>query len=179
MSKQKESWTEDLFLDVFNEFHPKFYLLKCSQDYNTFDYWMVEQNEREAHIVELKCRPGKKAFEDRYAMLDYLKIVKLRALAIGLNVYVFFLYEDKTLIFDTAWVIDKFRETIWNNNSALLAGWFAEKAKSIPIGLKDLRKIQRTVSAEHELAEKLDAMSQETLTPAPQENSPESQTLSE
>lgn len=170
-NRSKESWVEDIFLTYFNEVHPKFYLLKCSQDYNTFDYWMIGNDERSAQIVELKIRPGKKAYDDEFALLDYLKIIKLRSYAIGINCYVFFCYEDMTLVFDTAWEIQQFKETVWNHRNVLLAGWYAKKAKTLKIGLSDLRSIHSRVQAEIELDQKLGAMSQETEAPAVQENS--------
>ena len=145
---QITSFIEDSFQAAFNSlFHNKYELMSCSQDYNTFDFWMVEPSKQEIapRIIELKAHLNKN-FEDREMMgCDLIKLQKLRSLSIdGIKSYIFHVFEDATLVQDVNTPVRSYRRTIWSNKEILLALVPRQTAvQKISIGLKDLREQQK------------------------------------
>lgn len=141
--KAKVSWTEELFAEVYNVESRSYRLVLCSQDYQTFDYWLVDKSGlRPPAVVELKAH-YKFSTERQHVGCDLVKIQKLRSLSMGSKGYIFHLFEDCTLIQDVEQPIDKFLEIEYSGKPVILGLVRGEMLKSISsVGLARLRKIQ-------------------------------------
>jgi len=142
----KTSWTEKAFQDKFNDvYHDKFELMACNQDFHTFDFWLLNigQPDIMPKIIELKCHIGKKCYDRPLVGCDFIKIQKLRNLAVGTKAYVFHLFEDGCLVQDVDERIVNFRKTTWNDQEVLLGLVSVHNVeKKLSIGLEHLRPQQ-------------------------------------
>jgi hypothetical protein len=169
IKKAKLSWTEDLFAQVYNQESKIYRLVACNQDYHTFDFWLVDKDEiRPPKIVELKAH-YKPSSQRAMVGCDFIKIQKLRSLAVGTKAYIFHLFEDETLIQDVGDTLDSYREIIFNDRPVILGLMRRERLKSIgSIGLDRLRKIQDAAQSQASQPKSPGATAQGSLAPAPQ-----------
>ena len=141
--KSKTSWTEKAFQEWFNAtFENRFELMSCSQDFHTFDFWMlnVGQPDVQPRIIELKAHIGKKGLDRAFVGCDFIKIQKLRNLCIGTKAYVFHLFEDCVLIQDVDTRITQFKKTTWNDQEVLLGLISVHNIdRKFSVGLANLR----------------------------------------
>ncbi len=106
---QKKARYEKSFLTYFNKLSEHFRLVLCSQDFNLFDYWLIDKRTPfiPPRLVELKVHLRKNINNSDFVGLDYLKLQKLKAYSKGSKAYVFHLTEDATYVQDVESEIHK------------------------------------------------------------------------
>jgi hypothetical protein len=137
----KTAWSEKAFQTWFNDNLSGWKLMLCSQEFNAFDFWLIDEHANsQPKLVELKAHLGKLHTDRDLVGCDFIKIQKLRSLSLGTKAFVFHLFEDCVLIQDVDTEIKLFRQTEWNGNDVLL-GLIARTSceKKLSVGLKDLR----------------------------------------
>jgi hypothetical protein len=136
----KSSWTESAFEKAFNQiFVNKYSLLKCSQDYNTFDFWLLNLSDprQMPAMIELKTHLSVKHDDREMVGCDLIKANRMKSLAVnGCKAYVFHLFKDLTLVQDIDTPIANIRKVEWANKEVLLALISRQSAvQKIGIGL--------------------------------------------
>lgn len=132
---------QNKFFTLFNALSPeKYHLVPSTQDYETFDFYLFKVGEVEPFIIEFKSRSGH--WHDTYqeTLVDYLKIMKLRAMS--KKAYVIVCYEDLSIVVDVTANPDAIILGEFDNREKPVALYKIEGLKTIPISLEDLRAIE-------------------------------------
>lgn len=171
--RSKTAWSESLFLKAFNHSSRSWRLLACEQDFNTFDYWMIDvTGQKPPRIVELKAHIHSSSGDRNLIGCDYIKLQKLKSLAVGTKAYVFHLLEDVTLVQDVETPIDIYKEIEFRDRPVLLGLIKRDKVKNeYPIGLKDLRLLRDVELESADQSQSHDAIALEIATLARQQSS--------
>ena len=160
----KESLTEALFLEKFNAKYSKTRrLIKCNQDFNTFDFWLIDLLQPNAipKLVELKHHIKRDSKTTKFIGCDLLKLQKLKAQSLDTKAYVFHLLEDATLIQDVETKVDKIQQIVYKGQDILLGLIMIQKCiKTIDFGFQDLQKLKNHLPAEVLLQRSLSAIAQ-------------------
>jgi len=160
----KESLTEALFAEKFNAKYSKTRrLVKCNQDFNTFDFWMIDLLQPNAipKLVELKHHTQRNSKNTKLIGCDLLKLQKLKAQSLDTKAYVFHLLDDVTLIQDAETPIDKIQQIVYKGQDVLLGLIMIQKCiKTIDFGFQDLQLLRKNLPAEVLLQRSLCAIAQ-------------------
>lgn len=143
-SISKTGWYEKPFLSWFNRTFATCKLLSCSQDFSTFDYWMLDSNQTSPpKLIELKAHPNKLHTDRDFVGCDLIKLLKLRSLSFGHDAKIFHIFEDVCLIQDINTEITRYVETVWGGHTVLLALVPRLSCeKQLTVGLRDLKNQQ-------------------------------------
>jgi len=143
----KTSHIENIFQEHFNATSAYFNLIKCSQDFNTFDFWLIE---KKIHLhpprpVELKVHFNRDPKCHDLIGCDYIKYLKLKSLAVDTKAYIFHVLANRTLVQDVTRPVTHYKTYVDRDGREILLGLI--EAKDCPhvfnFGFLQLEKLEK------------------------------------